>query len=160
MIDQLPARGFTLVETVIATAFLITAIAGLAQLLTLSARFVRDSNRSGAALVAAQDKLEMLTALRFGYDADGRPGTDARLHPSRPTSLHENVDSYFEWLTLEGSIGAQRDASFLRRWRISEIASNEPAAIAIEVCVYTTRSLGVRPDDAAACVGTVRVRQP
>lgn len=157
---QFPSRGFTLVETVIATAVLITALAGLAQLFALSARFVRDSNRTGAALVAAQDKLEMLVALRFGYDDDGRPMTDARLRASRQTSLHENVDSYFDWLQADGSAGTERAASFVRRWRITPIAVTEPATIAIDVCVYSTGTFNSGPRHAEACLGSVRVRQP
>lgn len=157
---KFPSRGFTLVETVIAAAVLITALAGIAQLFALSARFMRDSTRSGAALVAAQDKLEVLGALRFGYDDDGRPVTDAGLDASRQTSLHENVESYFDWLKDDGSIGAERDSSFLRRWRITPIAANEPAAIAIDVCVYSRRILDSGPEHAEACLGSVRVRQP
>ena len=157
---KFPSRGFTLVETVVATAVLITALAGITQLFARSARFMRDSNRSGAALLAAQDKLEMLGALRFGYDDDGGPVTDAGLHASRQTSLHENVDSYFEWLEDDGSVGAENGSSFLRRWRITAIAADEPAAIAIDVCVYSTRVFNTGPDHAEACLASVRVRQP
>ena len=157
---KFPSRGFTLVETVIATAVLITALAGIAQLFALSARFMRDSSRSGAVLVAAQDKLEMLGALRFGYGDDGAPVTDPRLNPSRQTSLHENVDSYFDWLKDDGSGGDERASSFVRRWRITPIAANEPAAIAIDVCVYSTRVFTSGPEHADACLGSVRVRQP
>lgn len=155
-----PSPGFTLVETVIATAVLITALAGIAQLFVLSARFMRDASRSGAAVVAARDKLEMLAALRFGYDDDGRPVTDARLHASRQTSLHENTHSYFEWLRDDGSVGDEPGASFVRRWRITQTAANEPAAITIDVCVYSTGAANSRPEQAAACLGSVRVRQP
>ncbi len=68
-------RGFTLVETLIATGLLVTAIAGLAQLFALSVRFTRDSGQFGVALAVAQDKLEALRALRFGYDEGGQSVT-------------------------------------------------------------------------------------
>ena len=44
MTQQTSARGFTLVETLVATGVLVTAIAGLAQLFALSMRFTRDSD--------------------------------------------------------------------------------------------------------------------
>ena len=160
MTNQTSARGFTLVETVIATGVLITVIAGVAQLFALSARFTRDAGRIDVALIAAQDKLESLRALRFGYDADGVPVTDPRLQASSPTSLHENIDSHFEWLQSDGSIGIEAGSSYLRRWRITEIAANGPSAIAIDVCVYAAHATTVRPDQADACLGSARVRQP
>jgi type II secretory pathway pseudopilin PulG len=160
MIQQLPARGFTLVETLVATVVLITAIAGLAQLFVLTARFMRDSTRSRVALVAAQDKLEMLNAMRFGYDDDGAPVGDARLAPSPPGSLDQNVDEFFEWLTGDGTIASGRGASYVRRWRITAVDLNEPPALAIDVCVYATSVFDRGPDHADACLGSVRVRQP
>jgi type II secretory pathway pseudopilin PulG len=160
MTNQFSTRGFTLVETLIATGILITAIAGLTQLFALSVRFTRDSSQFGAALVAAQDKLETLRSLRFGYDEDGRPVTDPRLHASRQTSLDENIDSHFEWLNDDGSVGAERGSSYVRRWRIAEIAASEPAAIAIDVCVYAAPAANSGPNHADACLGSVRVRQP
>ena len=64
-------RGFTLFETLIATGILVTAFAGVAQLFVLGTQLTRQSVRSGAALVGAQDKLESLRGARFAYDVDG-----------------------------------------------------------------------------------------
>jgi type II secretory pathway pseudopilin PulG len=155
-----PSRGFTLVETVVATAMLVTAIAGLAQLFTLSIRFTRDSAQAGAALVAAQDKLESLRALRFSYDDSGAPLTDARLRPSPPTSLAENVPAYVDWLDEAGYVVREAGGSYVRRWRISAMAVDEPAAIAIDVCVFSLPSMTRDPVHADVCLSTARVRQP
>jgi type II secretory pathway pseudopilin PulG len=151
--------GFTLVETLIATGVLVTAIAGLAQLFALSLRFTRDSAQSGAALVAAQDKLESLRALRFGYDDNAAALTDPRLQPSPPTSLSESVAAYVDWLDDAGNVVNEAGASYTRRWRITEMAV-DPAAIAIEVCVFRMPALNREPSHADACLVTARVRQP
>ena len=151
--------GFTLVETLIATGVLVTAIAGLAQLFALSLRFTRDSAQSGAALVAAQDKLETLRALRFGYDDDGAPLTDPRLQPSPPTSLSENVAAYVDWLDDAGGLVNEAGASYARRWRITEMGV-DPATIAIDVCVFRMPGSHSDPIHADACLVTARVRQP
>lgn len=151
--------GFTLVETLIATGVLVTAIAGLAQLFALSLRFTRDSAQSGAALVAAQDKLETLRALRFGYDDSGAALTDPRLHPSPPGSLSENVAGYVDWLDDAGNVVNEAGAAYARRWRITDIAA-DPARIAIDVCVFRMPALNRDATHADACLVTARVRQP
>lgn len=153
-------RGFTLVETVVATGVLMTAIAGLAQLFVLSMRFTRDSAQFGAALVAAQDKLESLRSLRFSYDDSGAAVTDPRLQPSPPTSLSENIDAYVDWLDDAGKVVGEAHASYARRWRITAIAVDDPAAIAIDVCVFSMAALDRGPTYADTCLATARVRQP
>ena len=160
MTHQTSTRGFTLVETLVATGLLVTAIAGLAHLFAMSVRFTRDSGQFGAALVAAQDKLESLRALRLGYDDNGNAVTDPRLRASPQTSLDENIEGHFDWLDLSGGVTAQRGAAFVRRWRVTEIDQNDPVTLAIDVCVYEWPLSSVGSSQAAACIATVRVRQP
>ena len=153
--------GFTLIETLIATTLLVTALAGLAELFALSVRSAHESGRSAAALRAAQAKLESLRALRFGYDELGARITDARLDPSPVTSLATDTDRYVDWVDGFGGVLPGVDgAELVRRWRIARIAADEPEAIAIDVCVFTVPAVGRGPLDADACLATIRVRQP
>lgn len=155
------ARGFTLVETLVATGLLLTAIAGLAQLFALSVRFTRDSGQFGVALAGAQDKLEAVRALRFGYDEGGAIITDPRLRASPTASLSEDVEGCVDWLDASGAVLPDAHGSeYVRRWRITTIAADEPEAIAIDVCVFSMRSANRDPHHADACLATVRVRQP
>ncbi|HEX4915567.1 MAG TPA: hypothetical protein VFV51_16530 [Vicinamibacterales bacterium] len=160
MTHQTSTRGFTLVETLVATGLLVTAIAGLAHLFAMSVRFTRESGQFGAALVAAQDKLESLRALRLGYDDNGNAVTDPRLRASPETSLDQNIEGHFDWLDQSGGMTSQRGAAFVRRWRVTEIDRNDPVTLAIDVCVYEWPSSYVGSLHAAACLATVRVRQP
>jgi type II secretory pathway pseudopilin PulG len=155
-------RGFTLVETIIATGLLVTAIAGLAHLFTLSIRFTRDSGQFGVALAAAQDQLEALRALRFAYDEAGEIATDPRLTASPATSLSDDLAGYVDWLDASGAVLPGADgAEYVRRWRITAMATDEPEAIAIDVCVFSMHAAHRRdPQQADACLATVRVRQP
>jgi len=154
-------RGFTLVETLVATGLLVTAIAGLAQLFALSVRVTRDSGQFGVALAGAQNKLEALRALRFGYDEGGGSVTDPRLNGTPPASLSEDVEGCVDWLDAAGAVlPAVYGAEYVRRWRISTIAADEPEAIAIDVCVFGIRAANRDPHHADACLATVRVRQP
>lgn len=158
-----PRRGFTLLETLIATGLIVTAVAGLAQLFALSVRFTRDAGQFGVALVAAQDKLESLRSLAFGYDEVGEAMTDPGLRVSPVNTLASDVERYVDWLDDRGSVvdGASgaAGAAYVRRWRVSEIAADEPAAIAIDVCVYRLPGVNAEPAHADACLATIRVRQ-
>ena len=154
-------RGFTLIETLIAMGLIVTAVAGLAQLFALSARFTRDSGQFGVALVAAQDKLESLRSRQFGYDDTGERVTDPVLRASPPNALGADVDRYADWLDERGTVlDSAPGAAYVRRWRISEIAADDPAAIAIEVCVFHLPGVNTLPAHADACLATARVRQP
>ena len=152
--------GFSLLETIVATGILITALAGIAQLFILGAQLARQANTSGQALVAAQDKLETLRGVSFGYDAFGNTNTDSKLRPSPPSSLSEDSYPYVDWIDLSGApLTDSSGAAFVRRWRIDTLDETIPDAITIEVCVFRGSS---RTDirAAEACLSTVRTRQP
>ena len=153
-------RGFTLLETLIATGLIVTAVAGLAQLFALSVRFTRDAGQFGVALVAAQDKLEALRSRQFGYDEDGEAATDSSLRASAADTLSGNIEGYVDWLDESGRVRSGADgAAYVRRWRIGDIAVDEPEAIAIDVCVYRLPGVNSEPAHADACLATIRVRQ-
>lgn len=154
------ARGFTLLETIVATGIMVTALAGIAQLFILSTHLTRRAGASGIALVAAQDKLESLRALNFAYDAAGASITDPALQSSPPTSLDQDVEANVDWLDPDGEAApAVGSAAFARRWRITTIGESSPDTIAIEVCVFKTP---VGPDHRSAevCLSSLRTRQP
>lgn len=154
------ARGFTLVETLVATAILVTALAGIAQLFVLGSHLTRQAGASGMALVAAQDKLESLLGQAFTYDDTGEEATDSALEPSPEWSLSEDVEPYVDWLDESGQPQAEPDdAVLIRRWRISSLGATTPDAIAIEVCVFPFTASGA-PRGADACLSTIRTRQP
>jgi type II secretory pathway pseudopilin PulG len=154
-------RGFTLVETLVATGILVTALAGIAQLFVLATHLSRQASASGQALVMAQDKLEHLRGLKFAFDATGSPVTDPGLHVSPADSLHADRAGYRDWLDASGDAGVDAAAAIVaRRWRISTVGEASPEAIAIEVCVFAMPAAGRGPQAADACLSTIRARQP
>lgn len=152
-------RGFTLLETLVATGILVTALAGVAQLFILGTHLTRQANASGAALVAAQGKLEVLGGLSFNYAADGSAITDPSLEASPASSLDEDADGFVDWLNTSGEASDSPDeAVFARRWRVSSIG-DQPDSIAVEVCVFRMPA-NIDARGADACLSTIRTRQP
>lgn len=155
-------RGFTLIETLVAAGILVTALAGLSQLFVLSLQLTRHANVAGAALTAAQDKLEVLSGLAFGYDEGGSATTDALLQISPDSSLDGNVEPYVDWVDAGGRARtAPTQSVFVRRWRIRTVnASASPDAISIEVCVFRVPAESLSARGAETCLSTIRTRQP
>lgn len=151
-------RGFTLFETLIATGILVTALAGLAQLLVLAAHLTRQATISGGALASAQDKIESLRGLPYAYDENGSAITDPALAVSPPDSLAGDHEPYVDWVDGAGaSLEGEEEAAFVRRWRVAAIGPTAPDAITIEVCVFTVPA---GRHGADACLSTIRSRQP
>jgi Tfp pilus assembly protein PilV len=152
--------GFTLLETIIATGILVTAMAGIFQLVVFSVRSTREGGLHGAALTAAQDKLEHLRSLPFGYDPGGVPVTDDGLAPSSTQSLSEDSGGFVDFVDGEGRTSGSAAGVFTRRWRITLVDQLAPEALTIEVCVFRSPADGLTPVSAEACLATVRARQP
>lgn len=158
------SAGFTLLETVVATGVLVTALAGLAQLFALSARSARAAGNQDAALAAAQNQIEVLRSLAFGYGPLGESVTDAGLTPSGSGTLTADTAGYVDYLDTEGQVvDVDLDghaAVWTRRWRVTAIDLLAPEALAIEVCVFRSPADGRSLLTADACLATVRTRQP
>lgn len=155
------ARGFTLFETLIATGILITALAGVAQLFVLGSQLAAKGSASGIALLAAQNKLEELSGLAFGYNAYGESETDPKLTSSPSSALAEDAPPYLDRLDSAGNpVGDVEAAAFVRRWRIARLDEQLPEVLAIEVCVFAGVSTDRSPSSADVCLSTLRTRQP
>jgi len=147
-------RGFTLIETLVAAGILITALAGIGQLLVLSVQWSRQSGNANTALIAAQGKLEELRAAAFGYDPGGAQLADPAVQPSPASTLQADQAPYVDWLDPSGAqVGGPTQAAWVRRWRVTPASSGVVDAIAIEVCVFRMRAT-----EAEACLATIRTR--
>ena len=69
-------RGFSLLETLVATSILTVTLAGLAQLLTVSMRANAAARTTTYAALLAQQKMEQLRGLTWGFDLLGLPVAD------------------------------------------------------------------------------------
>jgi type II secretory pathway pseudopilin PulG len=156
--------GFTLLETVVATGVLVTALAGIAQLFALSVRSTRDAGTQAAALAVAQDKIERLRSLPYGYGPLGELITDPGLVHTVAQSLEQDTAGAVDFVDDQGATvdvdATAHGAVFTRRWRVTPLDTFVPEAIAVEVCVFQWPAVGLTPRTALSCLATVRARQP
>ncbi|HXG87940.1 MAG TPA: type II secretion system protein [Vicinamibacterales bacterium] len=160
--------GFSLIETMIATMLLATAVAGTAQLMVIATRGNIAAQRSTFATTLAQDKIETLRGLAWGFDELGLPINDyttnltvdpptndgVGLSPSPGDSLAANTTNYVDYLDRDGRIigtgpTVPNGASFVRRWSIEPLPTNPNNTLILQVMVYST---GDRVDDGEGVV--------
>lgn len=134
------ASGFTLVETLVATALVIVAAAGLAQLVALGNRQAARTRDAFEALAAAQARLEALRAAPWSH-AD--PATGTALAPGG--SLSTDTPGYVE-----------RAARLLVRWEIQRVDPLDGNVLGLRVCASDPAA----PSTPEACVFSIRTRRP
>ena len=103
--------GFSLAETVVATALLATAIVSTAQMFALATRSNLAAQRTSFTTTLAEEKMEQLRGLAWGFDEIGLPINDYTsntavdpaeaeggmgLSQSPDNALADNVDGYVD----------------------------------------------------------------
>lgn len=151
--------GFTLVEVLIAMMLLTVIALGVTQLSAIAICRNVAARHQTSTTVLAQQKLEQLRALTFGYDGDaGLPVTDTTtdlttepasgsgsgLSPSPSNTLTANTPGYADYLDSRGSwVGTggtpPPTALYVRRWNVSRLASHPEDTLILQVLVTTVK---------------------
>jgi type II secretory pathway pseudopilin PulG len=154
--------GFSLVETLVATLVLITGVVGTAHMMVLSTRGNIAAQRTTFSATLAQEKMEQLRGLTWGFDQVGLPIQDYStntavdppldngmgLTPSPDNALSANTDGYVDYLDRYGVAlggGAQVPANtvYVRRWSVEPLPTNPNNTLILQVLVF---SVGDRAD--------------
>ena len=153
-------RGFSLVEVLFATTLLTVAIVSLAQLFAVSTRANTNARLTTFTAVLAQQKMEQLRSLTWGFDTQGLPLTDTStnitaaaeaptggkgLTPSPSGALGENTDGYCDFLdgngqSLGGGTAPPANAIYVRRWTVEPLPTNPNNTLVLQVLVARNRS--------------------
>ena len=156
------ARGFSIIEVLMATALMVAAVASLAQLFALSTTRNKSAKNTTFASVLAQQKMEQLRSLTWGFDALGLPTTDTTtdttkfpetaggtgLSPSPVNTLQQNVVGYVDYLDSKGqtlggaSVNPPGSAVYIRRWMVEPLPTNPNNTIVLQVLVTRHRDRG------------------
>jgi hypothetical protein len=153
----------------VATTLLAMALAGLAHLMAISTRANLASQRGTFAATLAQEKMEQLRGLAWGFDEIGLPisdyGSNIAVDPPEPdggrglsqspdNSLSANVDGYVDYVdrhgnTLGGGTNQPQGTLYVRRWSIEPLPTNPNNTLILQVLVF---SAGDRPDEGDGAV--------
>ena len=122
------ARGFSLIETVVAVSILTVALSSLLYLFVMSAAANADARRATFASVLAGQKMEELRS------------QGANLLPQGIASLSDNVDGLCDFLDEYGrSLGSgatpPSGTVYVRRWSIESLPSDPANTLVLQVIV-------------------------
>lgn len=151
------SSGFSLAEVLISMGLLTMVSVGVAQLFAISARANYVARGQTTTTALAEQKLEQLRSLTWGFDSDGQglPISDTTtnltvdppsavggsgLNPSPATSLAENTLGYVDYLDQHGNYvgtGAMPGAGavYIRRWSIQPLPTNPNNTLVLQVLV-------------------------
>ena len=159
------SKGFSLVEVLIAMGLLTVVSLGVAQLFAVSTRanYVAKGQTSTTAL--AEQKLEQLRSLTWGFDTDGQglPVSDTStdlstdpttasgsgLNPSPSNSLQTNSNGYVDYLDSHGQFvgtgtNIPPEAVYVRRWSIQPLPTNPNNTLILQVLVTPVSNERIR----------------
>jgi len=164
------SRGFSLIEVMVATTVFVVGVVGLAPLFLLAARATSLARTTTYAAVLAQEKMEQLRSLSWGFDAFNQPISDTTtdvtsepealaggtgLSPSPADALSRNTAGYCDFVDANGrSLGGgttpPAGAAFVRRWSIEPLSANPDHTIVIQVLVMRLRAGAIERRSGAA----------
>ena len=145
--------GFSLLEVLVASTIMAVALTTLAQLFVMSTNANTGAKTTTYAAVLAQQKMEQLRGLAWGFDTLGLPvtdiSTDISVVPEQPIggtglapggSLGQNIRGYCDFLDKNGvSLGTGTTptpgAVYIRRWTVEPLPTNPNNTLVIQVLV-------------------------
>jgi type II secretory pathway pseudopilin PulG len=147
--------GFSLVEVLVAAVVLMVGVIAVAQMFVASTHQNMEARRVTTTAVLAQQKIEQLRALAWGFDEFGLPVSDfssniavtpptssggVGLQASPDYSLFNSVSGYVDYLDAYGSwvgTGATPPANaiYVRRWSIDPLPTNPNNTLVFQVLV-------------------------
>jgi type II secretory pathway pseudopilin PulG len=152
------AAGFTLVETLVATVLVCTAVGGIAQLGVVAVAQGAAVQRDAVAVWLAQSKIEDLRSRAWSFDSGGGRISDPMLVVSAANALDVDTAGLVDYLDRFGNAVAPADAAFHRRWAISLVEGADADTLRLRACVQT-RGSAQRGSPPATCVSSVRTRR-
>ena len=153
--------GFSLVETLVATTLMATAIVTLSGLFALSTRTNVSARNTTYAAVLAEQKMEELRSLVWGFDTQGLPISDTSsntavspvtstggtgLSPSSSTTLKEDTIGWVDYVDAYGAKTSktenQQQIVYTRRWSVTPLPTNPNNTLVIQVLVTRIKDRG------------------
>ena len=155
--------GFSIIEVMVATGLLASALVALAQLFAIAQSTNAAARTSTLTMLLAEQKIEQLRALQYTFDRAGLPVQDTEtdlavyppaatggkgLSPHTDNTLQANTNGYVDYLdpygrTLGGGTVIPDGTAFIRRWSVEPLPTNPNNVIILQVLVTRQRDRGV-----------------
>lgn len=152
-------EGFTLIEVLVATTLVCTAVAGLAHLGVIAMAQSLSVQRQTAALWLAQSKLEELRSEPWAFDPSGVPVSAPALSLSPADALSRETAGFVEYFDRFGEPASPQASTFQRRWSIGLVDPRDPDTLLLRACVLTRAPASEGRSVADACATTIRTRR-
>jgi prepilin-type N-terminal cleavage/methylation domain-containing protein len=163
------ARGFSLVEVIVAMLVLSVGLISVAQLFAVSTKGNTAARANTFTVMLAEQKMEQLRALTWGFDTVGLPvsdynadttdagtlagcttsgtGAGTGLSPSPASTLTQNTDGWVDYLDLNGcDLGgggtAPAGTTYIRRWSVEPLPTNPNNTLILQVLVTKRTNRG------------------
>ncbi len=156
------SSGFSLIEVLIATALLATSLVAVAQLFAIATKANSSARTSTFATVLAQQKMEQLRELAWGFDQQNNAVSDVQSNiavtPSTPTggpglspsparALLEATTGYVDYLDAAGTwvgTGARPvpGTVYIRSWSVTPLPQDPGNTLVLQVLVTRSRDRG------------------
>lgn len=139
----------------IATFLLATGVLATAQMFILATQSNAGAQRSTYTAALAQEKMEQLKGLTWGFDIVGLPVQDyatniavdpptadgVGLTPSPENALSANVDGYVDYLdrfgnSLGGGTAPPEGTVYVRRWSVEPLPTNPNNTLVLQVLAF------------------------
>lgn len=154
--------GFSIIEVIVATGLLASALVALAQLFAIATTTNAQARSSTLTMMLAEQKIEQLRALQYTFDRAGLPvqdiATDLAVYPPAATggkglsphtdnTLQANTNGYVDYLdhwgrTLGGGTVVPDGTAFIRRWSVEPLPTNPNNVVILQVLVTRQRDRG------------------
>jgi hypothetical protein len=144
-----------LLETLIATFLLAGGVLATAQMFILATKGNANAMQSTYTATLAQEKMEQLRSLTWGFDNVGLPVQDystnttvdpptedgVGLTPSPDDALAANTPGYVDFIgrdgnTLGGGPGVPDGTIYVRRWSVEPLPTNPNNTLILQVLVF------------------------
>jgi prepilin-type N-terminal cleavage/methylation domain-containing protein len=161
--------GFSLVEVIVASLVLSIGLIAIAQLFAVSTKGNTAARANTFTVILAEQKMEQLRALTWGFDTVGLPMSDLStdttavgtlagcsaagsgaatgLSPSPAGTLSQNTDGWVDFLDVNGcDLGgggtAPRGTTYIRRWSVEPLPTNPNNTLILQVLVTKNTNRG------------------
>lgn len=160
-------KGFSILEVTIATGIMAGALVTLAQMFAVSVANNKAARSVTYTAILAEQKMEQLRGLEWGFDNLGLPMSDTTTNTAAPTetptggtglspsphgTLTANTSGWVDYIDqfgniLGGGVTPMANTVYIRRWAVEPLPTNPNNTLVLHVIVTKRPNRGAADND-------------